>query len=275
MEPALTPALLPRFAEHLRHTERSPATVKKYVRYARAFLGFAGGQPLSRDLVLAYKRHTAGRYTAAGANGMIAAVNRFLAFLQRPELKAGLLRVQRRLCVPGERELSRAELDKLVAAANGRLALVLQTLFATGARVGELPCITVEAAMRGTAEIHLKGKVRTVFLPTKLCRKLLAYAKGRGIASGAVFVTRSGKPLDRSNIWKAMKALCAAAGVLAAKVFPHNLRKLFARTYYARIPSLAELADVLGHSRVDTTRLYTATTGETYRRKLDGLRLIL
>ena len=274
----LTPSLLAEYADSLRHSEKSPATIVKYGRYARAFAEFAAGEPVTRNTVLEFKASIAGQYTASGANGMLAAVNRLLEFLGTPGLKVGLLRVQQRLCIPAERELSRAELERLMAAAecrdDGRLALVLQTLFATGARVSELQFFTFESAVYGSVEIRLKGKIRTVFLPTKLCMKLLSYAGSQGITAGPVFVTRTGKPLDRSNIWKAMKALCSAAGVDPAKVFPHNLRRLFARVYYGRIPSLAELADVLGHSRVDTTRLYTATTDAEYRKKLDALMLV-
>ena len=279
MEPIiLTPGKLAEYIDSLRDSEKSAETIVKYARYARVFAEFAGGQPLSRGMVIAFKESISGRYTAAGANGMLAAVNRMMDHIKRPDLKVGLLRVQRRLCIPVERELRRDEFERLMEAAecreDGRLVLILQTLFATGARVSELPFFTLEAVGLGSVEIRLKGKIRTVFLPTKLCMMLQDYARGQGISTGAIFVTRSGKPLDRSNIWKSMKELCSAAGVDPEKVFPHNLRRLFARTYYSSIPSLAELADVLGHSRIDTTRLYTATTDAEYRKKLDGLKLV-
>ena len=275
----LTSRRLNAFADSLRHDEKSAATIVKYTRYARMFADFACGQALSRDMVLAFKESIANSYTAAGANGMLTAINCLMDFLQQPGLKVSLLRVQRRLCIPVERELSRDELERLMAAAesrdDGRLVLILQTLFATGARVSELPFFTYEAVCHGSVEIRLKGKIRFVFLPTMLCEKLLSYAKRQSLTSGPVFVTRTGKPLDRTNIWKSMKALCDDAEVDPAKVLPHNLRRLFARVYYGRIPSLAELADVLGHSRVDTTRLYTATTDAEYRKKLDELMLVM
>lgn len=280
METTVTTETLREYAEHLRREDKSPATIDKYTRYARSFAAFAGLEPVTNDTALAFKEHLAkSKYTASGANGVIAAVNSLLSFMGLRGLLLKPFRVQRRFTVQTDRELNRSELERLVDTAEkrGRLrvSLVMQTMFATGARVSELRFITVECLSAGKTDIRLKGKTRTVFLPTKLCAKLRAYAKERGITSGPVFVTRGGKPLDRSNIWAEMKALCKLAGVKASKVFPHNLRHLFARTYYRKTRNLAELADVLGHSDVNTTRIYTAVSGDTYRKRLDSMHLIL
>jgi integrase len=275
------------FAAQLYREEKSTATVEKYLRYARIFIQFtmdggrwaAGEASLTKDAVIAYKAYIAGRYSAVGANGMLAAVNSFLRFLGRAELRVSPLKIQRRLFLSAERVLKRPEFERLVAAAerfgNARMALVLRTMLATGIRVGELPFITVEAARAGQTEIRLKGKIREVFLQPKLCGLLLEYAKRRGVAKGPVFVTRGGKALDRFAVWRGMKALARAAGVEAKKVFPHNLRHLFAWIFYRKIPNLAALADVMGHSDVNTTRIYTAISGAECRRRLESLRLIL
>ena len=272
----ITTDCLREFAAALVRAEKSPATVVKYTRYAAKFARFLGNQPLAKERVLDFKNQLAQNYTAAGANGMLAAVNSLLIFLGVPELRVSLLRVQARIVGVAERELNRAELSRLLnAAQNPRLYWVMQTLFATGCRVGELRYITVEALRLGCVEVRLKNKTRVVILTRELCRRLLAYAKSVGIRSGSVFVTRSGKPLDRTNIWAEMKRLCAAAKVDPAKVFPHNLRHLFARSYYQKHPNLADLAAILGHSDVNTTRIYTAATPDEFRRKLDKLKLVL
>jgi site-specific recombinase XerD len=266
------------YAAQLCREEKSAATVEKYCRYARIFLQLTAGDGITRDAVIAYKAHIAERYTAAGANGMLAAVNSFLGYLGRSDLKVAPLKIQRRVFVLPERELKRPEFDRLVTSAervgNARMALVLRTLLATGIRVGELKYITVEAAKTGGTEVRLKGKIRELILQPKLCTLLLDYAKKRKIQSGCVFITRSGRPLDRFAVWRGMKALGRLAGVAAKKVFPHNLRHLFAKIFYAKIPNLAALADIMGHSDVNTTRIYTATSGAEWRRQLDSLRLI-
>jgi integrase len=268
------------YASHLRNGEKSAATVEKYVRYARAFLGSAGGGEvcrLTREGAVEWKRAVAARYTAAGANGMIAAANSFAAYLGRPELRLGSLRVQRQMLVPQERELGRGEQRKLVEAARrlgrARLALAMRTMAGTGIRVSELAYITVEAARSGRADVSLKGKTRTVILHDKLRPQLLEYARAQGIEAGPIFITRTGRPVDRHSVWRGMKGLCKAAGVLAGKVFPHNLRRLFARTFYQNIPNLCDLADAMGHSNVNTTRLYTSGTAAQLRRKLTALDL--
>jgi integrase len=267
------------FAAHLRREEKSPETVQKYTRYARAFAEFTAGSAITRDVAVAWKQSVMERYTASGANGMIAAVNSFLGFLGLGALKISSLKIQRRTFLPKEKELDRPETDKLIKAAEreGRsaVALAIRVMLATGARVSELQYITVEAAKDGRAEIRLKGKTRELFLQPKLCRMLLARAESMGVSSGRIFVTRTGRAIDRHRIWREMKALGVKAGVLASRVFPHNLRRLFARTFFAKFPNLAALADVLGHSDVNTTRIYTAETAEAHRLRLESLPLLL
>ena len=259
--------------------KKSPATIEKYTRYTKAFILHAGRNPLTKDLVLSFKEYIVSGYTAAGANGVIAAVNSFLSFLGKTELRVKPLRIQRRLFVPREKELSRGEYEKLLSEAERqnkkRLAAVILTLFATGIRVSELQYITTEALAQGHAEIRMKGKTRTIILTGKLCARLHAYAHAQGITSGPIFVTRSGRALDRSNIWKEMKRLCGQARIAAAKVFPHNLRHLFARIYYRKIPDLVGLAGIMGHSDINTTRIYTAATGAECRRRLESLHLVV
>lgn len=210
---------------------------------------------------------------------MLAAVNSYLGYLGREELRAAPLKVQKRAYADEKRELRKEDFARLLAAAErlgrDRTALVLRTLHATGLRVSELRFVTAEAAERGEAEVTMKGKTRGVFLPDKLRRRLTEYARRRGITRGPVFVTRTGRPVDRFSVWREMKALCAEAGVEPARAFPHNVRKLFARIFHAAIPSLAELADVLGHSDVNTTRIYTAPTAASLRRRIAALPLLL
>ncbi|MDR1328633.1 MAG: tyrosine-type recombinase/integrase [Oscillospiraceae bacterium] len=267
------------YAEHLRREEKSTETITKYTRYAVAFLAFLGGGEVTKEAALAFKSSITGAHTAAGANGMIAAVNSFLSYLGLGELKISSLKIQRKTFLPEEKELDRPETERLIKTAERErkpgVALAIRTMFATGARVSELQYITVEAAQAGRAEIRLKGKTRELFLQPKLCKQLLSRARELGIASGPIFVTRTGKLIDRHRIWREMKALGAKAGVLASRVFPHNLRRLFARTFFAKFPNLAALADVLGHSDVNTTRIYTAETAETHRKRLESLPLLL
>jgi site-specific recombinase XerD len=275
----ITQQLLEDYEKHLQRSEKCHSTIAKYMRYARAFAVFLTGSSPTKDAVLAWKQGVTDAYTAAGANGMIAAINSLMGFLERDDLKVASLRVQRKLFVAPEKELTRGELDRIVASAESdgrvRLALIIRTLFATGIRVSELRYITVEATKSGQSEVRLKGKVRAIFLPAKLCALLRRFAQANGIVSGSIFVSKTGKSLDRFCIWRGMKALAKAAGVLASKVFPHNLRHLFARTFYEKIPNLAELADIMGHSDVNTTRIYTATTGAEFRKRLESLNLIM
>ena len=234
---------------------------------------------MTKGLLLEWKEGLIGRYAPASVNAMLAAVNRFLTFLGRNDLRLRPLKIQRALFLPADKELTRAEYIRLVRAAqsrdNQRLALVLQTICATGIRVSELRFITAEAVQTGRAEVVNKGKRRAVFLPEKLRRLLKGYLRTQKITAGAVFLSRRGNPLDRSNIWRDMKALCQRAGVAPGKVFPHNLRHLFARTYYALEKDLSRLADILGHSNVTTTRIYTAESGAVHARQIGRLNLVV
>jgi site-specific recombinase XerD len=230
-----------------------------------------------KAVAIAYKQDIAKRYAASSVNSMLAALNNFFAFMGWG-VKVRPLKIQRQTFARADKELSRAEYERLLAAAqredNERLYLLMKTICSTGIRVSELCCITVAAAREGKAEVTNKGKTRTVFLPEKLQRELLKYARKHGLSTGAVFVTKSGRPLDRSAIWAAMKKLCATAGVAPSKVFPHNLRHLFARTFYALDKDIARLADLLGHSSIDTTRIYIMESGEEHRRCVNLLGLV-
>lgn len=232
-----------------------------------------------RALALAYKTELSEDHTPAGVNGAIAALNSLFDFLGQPECRLRAVKIQRQIFRDEARELTEKEYRRLLAAArarkNERLLLVMEAICATGIRVSELRFFTVEAVRLGRAEVSSKGKTRTVFLPGKLQKELLKYAKRRGIVSGPVFVTRGGRPLDRSNIWHEMKALCREANVAEGKVFPHNLRHLFARTFYGLEKDIVRLADVLGHSSINTTRIYTMESGLTHRRQLEKMRLVI
>lgn len=264
------------FAHYLQTEEKSKLTQEKYVRDVRAFLRWLEGRPLCKEEVLAYKAAILERYAAASVNSMLSAINCFLAFSGRQECRVKQLRRQREMFASGEKELSRAEYERLLRAArrNERLCLLMQTIGATGIRVSEHRFITVEAARQGYAQVQCKGKCRRVLLPERLCAALLSYAAARGIRGGSIFVTRGGKPLDRSYIWAEMKRLCRAAQISEEKVFPHNLRHLFARTYYASEKDVIRLADLLGHSSIDTTRIYTMESGEEHRRQIERLPLL-
>lgn len=270
---------LEHFSARLQAEERSPATVEKYCREAVRFSAWLDGRSADPALALAYKAELTESRTPAGVNGAVAALNRLFDILGLTECRLKSVKVQRRIFRDEEKELTEKEYRRLLSAArtrkNERLLLVMESICATGIRVSELQFFTVEAVQNGRAEVTNKGKTRTVFLPGKLRKALLHYAKRRGIASGPVFVTRGGRPLDRSNIWHEMKSLCREAGVAEGKVFPHNLRHLFARTYYALEKDIVRLADILGHSSINTTRIYTMESGETHRRQLERLRLVM
>lgn len=267
------------FCAWLRAEEKSEATAQKYRREAARFAAWLDGRDADRDLVCGYKEALAGERTPAGVNGAVAALNCLFGFLGAPECRLKAVRVQRRIFRDEDRELTQAEYRRLLAAARGkqneRLLLVMEAICATGIRVSELQFFTVEAVRLGRVEVTNKGKTRTVFLPGKLQKVLLKYARSRRIAAGPVFVTRNGRPLDRSNIWHEMKSLCREAGVAEGKVFPHNLRHLFARTFYGLEKDIVRLADILGHSNVNTTRIYTMESGETHRRLLEKMKLVI
>ncbi len=274
----LTETQLLAFKHHLHREEKSAATTEKYLRDARAFCAFAEGRGISKELVIAYKTSLMAKgYKTGSINSILASINGLLSFLDWGDCKTKNLRQQRPTYCPEEKELSKAEYGKLLEAAQDkpRLRLVLQTICATGIRVSELQYFTVESVRRGEITIHCKSKTRTILVPGQLKKLLLRFAEKQKIRTGAIFVTRGGKPLNRSNIWSQMKKLCQKAGVQASKVFPHNLRKLFARTFYSIEKDIAKLADILGHSSVNTTRIYIMTTGEEHRRKIENLGLVL
>lgn len=266
------------FRENLILEEKSTYTTEKYLRDVCAFFRFAGEKPVTKELVMAYKSALVGAgYAAASVNSMLVAVNHLLSFLGWDDCKVKNLRVQRQTYCAEEKELSKAEYLRLLEASrkNAQLNLVLQTICGTGIRVSELRYFTVEAVQHGQITVSCKSKTRTILVPGKLKKLLLNYARQRRITAGAIFLGRSGKPLDRSSIWRQMKQLCESAHVAPSKVFPHNLRKLFARTFYGIEKDIAKLADILGHSSINTTRIYIMTTGAEHRRKIEQLGLVI
>ena len=266
------------FAVYLHREEKSAATQEKYLRDVRVFLSYAGNREITKELVLAWKTQLVQHgYAVRSVNSMLASVNSLLDYLELPHCKVKNIRTQRQTYCAEDKELTKAEYLRLLEASkkNEQLNLVLQTICGTGIRVSELRYFTVEAIRCGEVTVDCKSKTRTILVPGKLKNILLNYAKRHGITAGAIFVTRTGRPLNRSNIWSAMKKLCEAAGVKPTKVFPHNLRKLFARTFYGIEKDIAKLADILGHSSINTTRIYIMTTGTEHRRKIERLGLVV
>ncbi len=265
------------FHQSLIGEEKSTATVEKYLRDVRAFLVYSGEQALSKEVVLAYKKHLQEKnYAIRSINSMLAGLNHFLHFIGRSDCRVKALKLQRCAYCAEEKELTKAEYERLLKAAGekAQLRLVMQTICGTGIRVSELQAFTVENVRRGEVSVNCKGKTRVIFVPGKLRRHLLDYAKKEKIRTGVIFLAANGKPLDRKTIWAQMKSLCKAAGVNPGKVFPHNLRKLFARTFYNIEKDIAKLADILGHSSIDTTRIYIVTTGREHRRKIEQMGLV-
>ena len=271
--------MLEEFVWSLRRSERSEGTVEKYRRDAADFAGWLDGHPVTAEAACRWKEHLRSSGLApATVNAKLSALNGLFRFLGWEDCRAKLLRVQRRVFRERAKELTREEYIRLLSAAREsgreRLALLLETICATGIRVSEVRYITVETARSGRADVALKGKIRTLLLPGKLRRKLLKFAGKQKTASGEIFVTRSGKGLSRKQIWREMKQLCRQAGVAPSKVFPHNLRHLFATVFYRACRDIVKLADLLGHSSIDTTRIYLQTTGAEHARQLDRLRLV-
>lgn len=276
----LTRDAVQRFEQHLREEEKSENTIEKYMRDVRAFMAFAGGSEITKDTVIAYKNKLLSEnYAVRSINSMLASLNSLFSFLNWLDCRVKSIKLQRQVYCSEEKELTKAEYTRLVNAAkqkgNERLNLILQTICGTGIRVSELQFITVDAVKAGEAIVSLKGKTRSVFIVKELQKKLLRYATEQGIQSGAIFITRTGKPISRTNIWREMKNLCEQAGVNPQKVFPHNLRHLFARTFYGIEKDIAKLADILGHSSIDTTRIYIISTGTEHRRRMENMRLII
>lgn len=275
----LTAEHIAAYGRYLKQEERAPTTLEKYLRDVRAFALWLDGRPVTKEAVTGWKeRLLAERRTPSTVNAALSALNGLFRFLGWEGYRARFVKVQRQLFRDPARELSRTDYDRLIAAARElgreRLALVMETICATGIRVSEVCSITVEAAQRGRAEISLKGKIRVILIPTKLARKLLKYAKKNKTISGEIFLTGNGKSLSRRQIWAEMKRLCVHAGVEPSRVFPHNLRHLFATAYYRAYRDIAKLADVLGHSSIETTRIYLLTSGAEHQRQLDQLGLV-
>ena len=266
------------FRMYLVQDEKSPATVEKYLRDARRFLEFTAGRKITKELTVAYKNSLQLRnYAVRSANSMLASLNSLLGFMGLTDCKVKALRCQRQTYCAEETELTKGEYLRLLEASKAKvqLNLVLQTICSTGIRVSELRYFTVEAVSRGEITVRCKSKTRTILVPDKLKKLLLKYAKNKKIGSGPIFVSKNGNPVDRSSIWMQMKRLCKEAEVNSSKVFPHNLRKLFARTFYGIEKDIAKLADILGHSSINTTRIYIITTGSEHRRKIERLGLVI
>ena len=267
------------FELFLKNEEKSEATVKKYLHDVLSFAKFIGNEDIDREKVMEYKHDLCHQYTVTSANSMIAALNTFFHFCGWNELCVKQFRVQRAAYCSEEKELTKEEYIKLLRVTQKRgdtqLNLIIQTICATGIRVGELQCITVDAIKRGEAVVDCKGKCRRVFIVTLLRKKLLRYIAEQKIQEGPIFVSKNGKPISRTIIWRKMKSLCHEAQVNPQKVFPHNLRHLFARIFYAIEKDIAKLADILGHANINTTRVYIITTGAEHRRKMEYMKLII
>ena len=276
----LTDCIINEFKGYLIDNDKSTYTVEKYIRDVMKFKDFAGDCEKVKETAGEYKNYLVRKgYSVRSINSMLSSVNALFEFLNRHDLKVKTIKMQRSVYCPEDKELTRAEYQRLCSAAkmkkNNRLELIIETVCATGIRIGELKYITVESAKRGEAVVTLKGKTRYVFIPKELKRKLLRYASEQNIKSGMIFVTRTGKAVNRTNVWRDMKNLCRNAGVKPEKVFPHNLRHLFARTFYNIDKDIAKLADILGHSSIDTTRIYIISTGAEHRRLIEKMKLIL
>lgn len=272
--------IIQKFEKHLRDEEKSENTIEKYCRDIRAFSAFLDGNKVAKETVIAYKSQLIEEnYAVRSINSMLASLNSLFSFLGWNNCKVKSIKLQRQIYCSEEKELTKAEYMRLVNTAkqkgNERLNLLIQTICGTGIRVSELQFITVESVRCGEATVSLKGKTRPVFIIKTLQKKLLHYATEQGIRSGYIFVTRTGKPISRTNIWREMKSLCKQANVNSSKVFPHNLRHLFARTFYSIEKDIAKLADILGHSSINTTRIYIITTGNEHRRHMENMRLII
>ena len=275
----LTVEQIASYGQFLYREERSSGTIEKYLRDINTFVQWLGDRDVTKELTATWKSRLLEQgYAPVTINSMLSALNGLLKFLGWNECQVKFLKIQRRLFRDTNRELTRSEYDRLLATAKelgrDRLALLIETIGATGIRVSEVKYITVEAARKGKAEISLKGKIRVILLSAKLCRKLLKYAKKQKTASGAIFRTKSGKDLSRRQIWAELKGLCERAGVAPTKVFPHNLRHLFATIFYKACKDIVKLADVLGHSSIETTRIYLVTSGTEHQRQLERLGLV-
>lgn len=274
----MSETLIQSYCQHLIEEEKSAATVEKYVRDICAFSAFVGEEQVTKDTAIAFKKHLLERnYAVRSINSMLASLNSFLKFAGWSDCRVKSIRLQKQAYCAEEKELTKAEYKRLLNAAkrDRRLWLAMQTICGTGIRVSELRFFTVEAVTCGEVCVNCKAKTRVILIPGKLRKALLDYAKKQNIRSGAIFLARNGKPMGRKMIWAQMKGLCKDAGVNPTKVFPHNLRKLFARTFYAIEKDIAKLADILGHGSIDTTRIYIISTGAEHRKKIERLGLVV
>ena len=267
------------FRKHLILEEKSRATVEKYIRDVKIFKEFISDSEVTKESVIEYKEYLQEQYSVRSVNSMLASINSLFSFMDWHDIRVRAVRLQQQVFCSEEKELTRDEYTRLCKAAekrhNERLALILQTICGTGIRVSELEYITVEAVQRGEAMVRCKGKTRAVFIVKKLKRKLLRYAAAKNIKHGSIFITRTGRPVNRTNIWREMKSLCEEADVEPGKVFPHNLRHLFARVFYNIRKDIARLADILGHSSISTTRIYIISTGTEHRKCMENMHLII
>lgn len=275
----ITAKVIAEFKERLILEERSEITVEKYIRDVKAFAKYTQNSAITKETVIAYKKYLQENYAVRSVNSMLASINSLFMFLGWHDLRVKSLKLQQQVFCPEEKELTKAEYARLCRTAerkhNERLNLILQTICGTGIRVSELQFITVDAVKQGEAVVNCKAKTRAVFIVKELKQKLLRYAAEQNIKSGMIFVTRTGKPISRTNIWREMKALCEEANVNPQKVFPHNLRHLFARVFYGIEKDIAKLADILGHSSINTTRIYIISTGTEHRQRMENMRLII
>lgn len=277
-ERKITYEIISIYKAHLIEEEKSRITIEKYIRDISHFLQFVGDATVTKNTVIDYKNHLAETgYKPRSVNSMLAAINSLFAFLNWQDCKVKSIKLQAQIYCPAEKELSRAEYMRLLKAAERKtqLYVIMQTICATGIRISELQYFTVEAVKQGEITVNCKGKTRTILIPFKLKSLLTDYAKKAGIKTGIIFRNKKGRPISRSTVWAQMKDLCKKAGVAASKVFPHNLRKLFARTFYNTEKDIAKLADILGHSNINTTRIYIISTGTEHRRKIERLGLVL
>lgn len=267
---------LKNFENFLKEDEKSRITIEKYLRDVKKFIYYLDDRQIDKELTIKYKEDLYKQYAVASVNSMLVAVNNFLKFIGKHECCVKLLKIQRQIFLPQEKELSRKEYQRLIkAAGNNRLSLIIQTICCTGIRVSELRYITVEAVTIGKSVVNCKNKTRIIFIPALLQKILKNYIKKSGIKTGSVFVSRNNKPLDRSNIWREMKSLCTRANVSPKKVCPHNLRHLFARTFYSVEKDIVKLADLLGHSSINTTRIYTMDSGYQHIMRLERVQTLL
>lgn len=275
----ITARMIAEFKEHLILEERSEITIEKYIRDVKAFAKYTQNSAITKETVIAYKKYLQENYAVRSVNSMLASINSLFMLLGWHDLRVKSLKLQQQVFCPEEKELTKAEYARLCRTAerkhNERLNLILQTICGTGIRVSELQFITVDAVKQGEAVVNCKAKTRAVFIVKELKQKLLRYAAEQNIKSGMIFVTRTGKPISRTNIWREMKALCDEANVNPQKVFPHNLRHLFARVFYGIEKDIAKLADILGHSSINTTRIYIISTGTEHRQRMENMRLII